>query len=93
MIDGNTPEHELFDYFQDELLDLEHAGELITLELTPVHAWYLLASLQLALSHPSNTGPSTIAVNEIAKSLEAQLCNHRQAMSEVARRGWNHRHH
>ena len=93
MFNDNTPDAVLGPQFQAELSDLYTSGKIITIDLEPLQAFYLLASLQLALRHPGYTGPSADTVKDIAAELESELCtDERPAMKEVARRGWIPRH-
>lgn len=59
--------------------------------MDPVMAMSLLGHLQLALAHPSNNGPASQRMRELAKKIEARLAELGPATALLCAMGWNRR--
>lgn len=68
------------------LADRRHVA--VILELTPLQAWALLSTVQLALRHPLNIGAISRIARDLAETLERAVAT-TPALAEVARRGWH----
>jgi hypothetical protein len=77
----------LFERFGEEFKALK--GKPFILETTALHAWLIMAQLQLALRHPQNKGPSSNMVREICNKIIEVVAPPGTALREVADRGWD----
>lgn len=81
----------LQDKFKAEFDELCRRQEMVTLQLTTLEAWVVLAQLQLALRHPKNTGGSSVIAHKIADRLQKIVASD-GALAEVAELGWRPEH-
>jgi hypothetical protein len=50
-------------------------------------AWLLFCNLQLALTHPANTGPAAVYLRLLAEDLQAQVAT-TPLLARLAAEGW-----
>lgn len=83
---ANTDTHELIQRFTQELQVMTLQQERWSLELDTAILWCLIASLQIALRHPHNTGPVAQITRQILDEL-IDMLPAGSAMHQVAQAG------
>ena len=84
-------EQELTAAFEKEFAALRAHQDTVTVEMSMIQAWCLLAQVQLASRHPQNNGFTL----EIAAEAMAHICKAMPfgpAMRRVANLGWSSEH-
>lgn len=81
-------EKELKDRWKAEFDELVQERDRVILILSPLEAWAVLATIQLALRHPTNTGPTSEIARKVGRLIEEKVAT-RPVMQIVAERGWN----
>jgi hypothetical protein len=64
-------------------------GYTFQLHLTPAQAMALLGTIQLALRHPANVGPTARAMRDLALMIENWLQDCGPAVKKLCELGWN----
>lgn len=72
----------------------DHLAQIppITVSLTPLGAWALVATLQLALRHPSNNGPTAAGMRKFTDHLISQIAAGNHGIRELLRAGYDPKH-
>ena len=81
-------EIELFHRFRLELSELLADTRPVTVRISAVQAWGVLANLQLALKHPQNNGPTAEWARQVALALQEIVAPPGTARRELADKGW-----
>jgi hypothetical protein len=81
-------ELELFNRFRAELAELLADTRPVTVRLSAIQAWGVLANLQLALRHPENSGPTGEWARQVALALQEIVAPPGTARRELAEAGW-----
>lgn len=84
---SESTDHDFEQEIARDLEQLTHNREMIKVELTPAMAFMLLAQLQLALRHHSNTGAAADFARAFAHSLQERIST-TPALAELCVRGW-----
>ncbi len=61
----------------------------IQLELSPDQAFCLVATIQLALRHPGNRGPTSKVAEAIGRALQDGLAAQDAELGRLCERGWH----
>lgn len=81
------PDLQLAEQFARDFDALATQATPITLHLEPLHAWIVMAMLQLACRHPDNTGHSRAIAEAIGRTLQTAVAT-TPALNAIAERGW-----
>ena len=81
------PDLPLADQFARDFDALASSDTPIALHLDPLHAWIVMAMLQLACRHPDNTGHSRAIAEAIGRTLQIAVAT-TPALNAIAERGW-----
>ena len=92
-----SEESELLERYTREMLDLPRVAMVLTptgceddaLALSPEALWVLIGNLQLALRHPSNTGPGRQKVEGLLEWIRMVAIPPGTAREELYRRGFD----
>lgn len=64
---------------------------IISFSLSPLAAWAIMCSIQLAYRHPKNTGPTQKIANQFACELQKRLAI-TPVLAAIAEAGWHTEH-
>jgi hypothetical protein len=78
---------DLLEAFKKEFAALAK-GPPIAVQLTPVQAWAIMSTIQLACRHPDYSGPTRRIAEEFARALQ-QVIATSPTLKDVAKKGWH----